>query len=128
MTYFQPNFKERRVLNHCSNWTINFFFKYTIKNLFNSIYSLFQTISDLSPLNTMKHLLFLDASHNKLKNVMDFSAPHNLMEANFSFNEIEEICDLSQHRCLTKLNLSSILFYIFDGWELHTQNFTFYVL
>lgn len=66
-------------------------------------------ISDLSPLSNLPYLLILDASHNKLTTVLDFKPPKNLKEVDLSFNEIEEMSDLSAHHYLMKLNLDSIL-------------------
>ena len=66
--------------------------------------------SDLSPLNNLPYLLILDASHNKLTTILDFTPPKNLKEVDLSFNEIEEMSDLSAHHCLAKLNLDSILY------------------
>ena len=66
--------------------------------------------SDLSPLSNLPYLIILDASHNKLTSVLDFNPPKNLKDVDLSFNEIEEMSDLSEHHCLMKLNLDSILF------------------
>lgn len=64
---------------------------------------------DLTPLNNLEYLLVLDVSHNKLTKLLDFKPPKNLKDVNMSFNEIEEMADLSEHHYLMKLNLDSIL-------------------
>lgn len=58
---------------------------------------------DLSALSCLPHLLELDVSHNHLRQLLDFSPPKNLKAADFSFNQIEEIGDLSEHHYLNKL-------------------------
>ena len=63
--------------------------------------------SDLSALSYMPYLLELDASHNLLGHLLDFAPPKNLKSANFSFNQIEDMGDLSDHHYLTKLVLDN---------------------
>ena len=63
--------------------------------------------TDLSALSYMPYLLELDASHNLLTHLLDFAPPKNLKSADFSFNEIEEMGDLSDHHYLTKLVLDN---------------------
>ena len=58
----------------------------------------------------MPYLLELDASHNKLTAVLDFNPPKNLKIADFSYNHIEEMGDLSAHHYLMKLVLDRIFF------------------
>jgi Leucine-rich repeat (LRR) protein len=57
----------------------------------------------------MPHLLELDASHNKIETLLDFIPPKNLKTADFSYNLITELTDLSAHHCLTSLILDRIL-------------------
>ena len=57
----------------------------------------------MSALSYMPYLLELDASHNLLGHLLDFAPPKNLKSANFSYNQIEEMGDLSDHHYLTKL-------------------------
>ena len=57
----------------------------------------------------MPYLLELDASHNQITNLLDFAPPKNLKVADFSYNQIDEIPDLSCHHYLTSLSLDSIL-------------------
>lgn len=66
--------------------------------------------SDLSPLSSLQYMLILDVSHNKLTRLLDFTPPKNLKEANFGYNEIEEMADLSAYHYLTVLNLDRILY------------------
>lgn len=66
--------------------------------------------SDLSPLSSLQYMLILDVSHNKLTKLLDFMPPKNLKEANFGYNEIEEMADLSAYHYLTVLNLDRILY------------------
>src|SRR5688572_16592928 len=65
---------------------------------------------DLSVLGNVPHLLELDVSNNSIKTLLGFTAPKNLVSVNFSFNEISEIGDLSEHHALQYLFLDSILF------------------
>lgn len=67
-------------------------------------------LSDLSPLSSLQYMLILDVSHNKLTKLLDFTPPKNLKEANFGYNEIEEMTDLSAYHYLTVLNLDRILY------------------
>ena len=65
--------------------------------------------SDLTPLGLLPYLLILDVSHNKVSKLLDFTPPKNLKEVDLSYNEIEEMSDLSAHHYLTKLCLDRIL-------------------
>lgn len=74
--------------------------------------------ADLSPLNDLKYLLILDASHNKLTKLLDFSPPKNLQKVDLSYNDIEEMTDLTPHHYLMSLVLDRILdifIFQFDG-------------
>ncbi|PIK36451.1 hypothetical protein BSL78_26718 [Apostichopus japonicus] len=53
----------------------------------------------------MPFLVELDASHNEISKLLDFSPPQNLQEVDMSFNLIDEMGDLSAHHALTKLVL-----------------------
>jgi len=64
---------------------------------------------DLSPLSNLQYLLTLDASHNKITQLLDFEPPKNLKEVDMSYNAITEMSDLSSHHYLMKLNLDCIL-------------------
>lgn len=66
-------------------------------------------ISDLAPLSSLQYMLILDVSHNKLTKLLDFTPPKNLREANFGYNEIEEMTDLSAYHYISSLNLDRIL-------------------
>jgi len=65
--------------------------------------------SDLSVLGNMPYLLELDASHNELTTLLDFSPPYNLKMVDMSFNLITTLPDLSMHHYLQTLLLDSIL-------------------
>ena len=67
-------------------------------------------IADLSPLSNMPYLLELDASHNQIHKLLDFTPPKNLKVVDLSFNQIIAMSDLSAHHYLMKLNLDSILY------------------
>lgn len=69
------------------------------------------SIPDLSPLGNMPYLLELDVSHNQISSLLQFKAPKNLKSADFSFNNIEDMPDLSAHHYLQKLVVDSILLY-----------------
>ena len=75
--------------------------------IFIEIYDMNASSSDLSALSYMPYLLELDASHNLLGHLLDFAPPKNIKSANFSFNQIEEMGDLSEHHYLTKLVLDN---------------------
>lgn len=66
-------------------------------------------ISDLAPISSLQYMLILDVSHNKLTKLLDFTPPKNLREANFGYNEIEEMTDLSAYHYISSLNLDRIL-------------------
>jgi len=63
-------------------------------------------LTDLSSLSTMNCLIELDASHNRLPALLDFTAPFGLRYANFSHNEIDELPDLSRYTHLLSLDCS----------------------
>ncbi|KAL8222475.1 UNVERIFIED_CONTAM: hypothetical protein K2H54_076976 [Gekko kuhli] len=69
-------------------------------------------ITDLSCVSHMPYLLDLDVSHNELTTYFDFKPPKNLQVANFSYNEIPAMRDLSAYQSLKKLILDSILFVV----------------
>ncbi|KAH3819252.1 hypothetical protein DPMN_120986 [Dreissena polymorpha] len=56
-------------------------------------------------LSILPYLLILNASHNKLTTVLDFTPPRNLKEVDLSYNSIAVMADLSAHHSLAKLNL-----------------------
>ena len=55
----------------------------------------------------MPYLLELDASNNRLSSMLNFSPPKNLQRVDLSFNNIEDMGDLSAHHYLQKLVLDS---------------------
>jgi protein phosphatase 1 regulatory subunit 7 len=81
----------------------------------------------LKPLSNLKYLTMLKASNNKLTKLLDMKfiiffyrnlvmtiklkknreVPYNLEEVDCSFNEIDQIRDLSAHKFLKKLNLNN---------------------
>ncbi|KAJ7329351.1 hypothetical protein JRQ81_015525 [Phrynocephalus forsythii] len=65
----------------------------------------YNKINDLTCVSHMPYLLELDASHNELATYFDFQPPLNLQVANFSYNAIPEMRDLSAYQSLTKLIL-----------------------
>ena len=69
-------------------------------------------LSDLSVLSELPFLLTLSVSHNKIDKLFDFLPPYNLKEASFSFNQINEIGNLSNFHYLQTLELNSML--VFD--------------
>jgi Leucine-rich repeat (LRR) protein len=60
-------------------------------------------------LGKLPHLLSLDASHNNISVMLDFTPPRNLMDVDLSYNQITDMGDLSPHYALRKLILDSIL-------------------
>ncbi|XP_063498330.1 leucine-rich repeat and guanylate kinase domain-containing protein isoform X2 [Symphalangus syndactylus] len=62
-------------------------------------------IEDLSCVSCMPYLLELNASQNNLTTFFNFKPPKNLKKADFSHNQISEICDLSAYHALTTLIL-----------------------
>ncbi len=65
-------------------------------------------VSDLSPLSSMKYLVQLDASRNKLQDKISCPGIANLQDVNLSKNQISTIEGLSYHRYLINVNLDSI--------------------
>ncbi|NXD44011.1 LRGUK protein, partial [Copsychus sechellarum] len=72
-------------------------------------------INDLSCISHMPYLLELNASKNQLSTCFNFKAPKNLREADFSYNQIPKMQDLSAYHSLTKLLLDCILWGILNG-------------
>ena len=68
-------------------------------------------LPDLSPLSNLPHLLALDASHNCISVMLDFTPPLNLQDVDLSFNQLTTMGDLSAHHALKKLVLDSILWW-----------------
>ncbi|KAI9012981.1 hypothetical protein BC832DRAFT_548527 [Gaertneriomyces semiglobifer] len=63
-------------------------------------------ISDDTPLGALRYLTRIDLSHNALTSPLLFApAPYALHEADISYNRIEKIGDLKEHRFLAKLCL-----------------------
>ena len=62
---------------------------------------------DLSALGELSYLLTLNVSNNEIERLIDFLPPYNLKEANFSFNKIEEIGNLTNFHYLQTLELNS---------------------
>lgn len=60
---------------------------------------------DLSPLGGMGVLLELDASHNAVTKLLDFTPPSCLKIVKMSHNKITEMGDMSAHHCLQHLDL-----------------------
>ena len=54
-------------------------------------------------------MLSLDASHNNITAMLDFTPPKNLQEVDLSYNQLTDMGDLSPHYALKKLVLDSIL-------------------
>jgi Leucine-rich repeat (LRR) protein len=73
----------------------------------------FNQLKDLSPLSELRYLLNLNVSNNKLEKLFDFLPPNNLKEANFAFNEISEIGQLTDYHYLQTLILNRKFFDIF---------------
>jgi Leucine-rich repeat (LRR) protein len=61
----------------------------------------------LSVLSELPFLLSLNVSQNKIEKLFDFLPPYNLKEASFSFNQINEIGNLSNFHYLQTLELNS---------------------
>jgi len=70
-------------------------------------------ILDLSVLSELPFLLSLNVSQNKIEKLFDFLPPYNLKEASFSFNQINEIGNLSNFHYLQTLELNSNFILIF---------------
>ena len=66
--------------------------------------------TDLSTFSEMPYLLEIDVSHNNIAELLNFKAPKNLQIVNMSYNNIEEMTDLSEHHFLSGLTLDNILF------------------
>ena len=63
---------------------------------------------DISPLSQLHHVVELDCSHNQLTACLQLDPhPLNLRRADFSFNAITEIPDLTKFTCLETLILDS---------------------
>ena len=62
---------------------------------------------DLSVLSELPFLLSLSVSNNRIDKLFDFLPPYNLKEASFSFNQINEIGNLSNFHYLQTLELNS---------------------
>lgn len=83
--------------------------------------------SDLSVLGNLPYLLELDASHNQIEKLLDFSPPKNLKFVDLSFNNISEMQDLSAHHFLHTLILDSILAPIFIHFILIINSFGLFI-
>nr|XP_054415804.1 leucine-rich repeat and guanylate kinase domain-containing protein isoform X3 [Pongo abelii]XP_054415805.1 leucine-rich repeat and guanylate kinase domain-containing protein isoform X3 [Pongo abelii] len=66
----------------------------------------------------MPYLLELNASQNNLTTFFNFKPPKNLKKADFSHNQISEICDLSAYHALTRLILDGNEIEEISGLEL----------
>ena len=62
---------------------------------------------DLSVLSELPYLLYLSVSNNKIEKLFDFLPSYSLKEADFSFNKITEIGNLSNYYYLQTLQLNS---------------------
>lgn len=58
------------------------------------------------PLSGIPYLMYLNASHNKLIDVLNFTPPWYLTYVNLSNNHITEMCDLSSFWSIVRLDLS----------------------
>ncbi|XP_058047460.1 leucine-rich repeat and guanylate kinase domain-containing protein isoform X3 [Ahaetulla prasina] len=77
----------------------------------------YNKISDLSCISSMPYLLELDVSHNALTTYFGFRPPTNLQVANFSYNDIPKMKDLSDYQSLKKLILDNNSITEIEGLE-----------
>lgn len=64
-------------------------------------------IRDLTVVGSLRYLTYLDVSFNKLTAILDTINSSNLIEANYSHNEIEVLGCFSHHESLTTLKVAS---------------------